>query len=548
MRPHILVVDDSDEVRLLASRILEREGYQVTAADSGVSALKIVQTVVPDLVLSDIMMPEVDGYRLLERLRDDPRLTAIPVIFLSALGDATSLERGNRLGVEHYLVKPFTAKQLLAVVSGTLRRYAELRRVQVIKDTGATSGESQRPLDFEPTGIAPIDDQVGGLCRGRVYLGQGGVGGGKSVLAVQFLHRALERGEGAVLVTTDRVDTVLYVGNSVGLDLQPHVRSGKLVVVGLAERFEYALETREDVVALAGEIASYAAECGATRIAVNSILTILCSAPRLVLSAPLMTDLVDGLERSGSTTLILADDPVTPQEELAMAYLKRTSFGTIVLSPEKHGRGSGVLKLDRMHGVAAAGDGLPFRIAFGTGLVTVDPAATPHVYDELDELRRRVAIEMAASEGDVTGLASVVGGGYRLRDPFALFLRDCVAAALKATEQCALVVARFSFQGDGAAGMPVPRDFAEILAGQEILCWMQPNEVAFLALGAGTKDAEALAGRVRDWLGDRQPIEKFHVATAAYPADAETIDALLDAIGRGLARREAADAAAQAVA
>ena len=161
---------------------------------------------VPDLVVSDIMMPEVDGYRLLERLREDPRLAPVPVIFLSALGDATSLERGNRLGVEHYLVKPFTAKQLLSVVSGTLRRYAELRRVQVIKQDAA-SDSSPRALDLEATGIGPIDDQIGGLCRGRVYVGQGGVGDGKGVLAVQFLHRALERGDGAVLVTTDRVDT-----------------------------------------------------------------------------------------------------------------------------------------------------------------------------------------------------------------------------------------------------------------------------------------------------------------------------------------------------
>ncbi len=289
MRPHILVVDDSDEVRLLASRILEREGYQVSAADSGVSALAELQSVVPDLVVSDIMMPEVDGYRLLERMREDPRLLAVPVIFLSALGDATSLERGNRLGVEHYLVKPFTAKQLLATVSGTLRRYAELRRVQVIKPQAVEAPDGPRALDFAPTGIAPLDEQVGGLCRGRVYLGQGAGGGAKGVFAVQFLQRALERGEGAVLVTTDRVDTVLYVGSSVGLDLRPYVRSGTLVVVGLAERFEYALETRNDVVALAAEIASYAAECQATRIVINSILTILCSAPRLVLSAPLMT-------------------------------------------------------------------------------------------------------------------------------------------------------------------------------------------------------------------------------------------------------------------
>ncbi|MCC6848864.1 MAG: response regulator [Deltaproteobacteria bacterium] len=550
MRPHILVVDDSDEVRLLASRILEREGYQVSAADSGVSALAELQSVVPDLVVSDIMMPEVDGYRLLERMREDPRLLAVPVIFLSALGDATSLERGNRLGVEHYLVKPFTAKQLLATVSGTLRRYAELRRVRAVTPRAAPTAEGPRPLDFEPTGIAPLDEQVGGLCRGRVYLGQGAGGGAKGVFAVQFLHRALERGDGAVLVTTERVDTVLYVGSSVGLDLRPHIRSGKLVVVGLAERFEYALETRNDVVALAAEIASYAAECRATRIVINSVLTILCSAPRLVLSAPLMTDLVDGLERTGATTLVLSDDPVTPQEELANAYLKRASFGTLILGSETNGRQTGTLKLERMHGVTAPTEGRPFRIAFGTGLVTVDPEAAPHVYDELEELRRHIAVEMASAEDEVTGLVATAGGALRLRDPFALFLRDCVAAALKATERCALLVARFGFEANGeviAAG-PValtPQDFPEVLAGQEILCWLHATEIAVVALGASADDVAALAARLQDWLAGRgrgvgRTLVGFRAATAAYSTDGATIDELLENLARALGREEGA--------
>jgi hypothetical protein len=94
--------------------------------------------------------------------------------------------------------------------------------------------------------------------------------------------------------------------------------------------------------------------------------------------------------------------------------------------------------------------------------------------------------------------------------------------------------------------MPVPRDFDGILAGQEILCWLQPNELALVALGAGAEDAQALATRVRDWLAERQPLEKFHVATAAYSAEGGTIDALLEAVGRGLAQSDAT--AAQAVA
>ena len=397
---------------------------------------------------------------------------------------------------------------------------------------------------------------MGGLCRGRVYLGQGAGGGAKGVFAVQFLQRCLERDEGAVLVTTDRVDTVLYVASSVGLDLRPHVRSGKLVVVGLAERFEYALESRNDVVALAAEIGSYAAECQASRIVINSILTILCSAPRLVLSAPLMTDLVDGLERTGATTLVLSDDPVTQQEELANAYLKRSSFGTIMLGSEAHGRGTGVLRLERMHGVnSQSSDGLPFRVAFGTGLVTVDPAATPHVYDELDELRRHIAVEMASADDEVTGLMSTMGGGLRLRDPFVLFLRDCVAAALKATERCALVVARFQFAANGDQAMPAftAQDFGEVLAGQEILCWLNPTEVVVVALGGGTEDGVALGERLQTWLAARgqevgSPLEGFRSAAASYPTDGATIDELLDGLGRTLGKGAESGTSTQAVA
>ncbi len=539
MHPHILVVDDADEVRLIAARILEREGYRVTTADSGASALAALETVVPDLVVSDIMMPEVDGYRLVERMRETPRLAAVPVVFLSALGDATSLARGNRLGVEHYLVKPFTAKQLLAVVSATLRRHTELRRRR-----GSALGGDARQGDVEPSGIAPLDELTGGLSRGRVYLCQGSGGSAKTVFAVQFLHRCLERGEGAVLVTTERVDTVLYVANSVGLDLRPHVRSGKLVVVGLAERFEYALETRNDVVALAAEIASYAAECQATRIVVNSVLTLLCSAPRLVLSAPLMTDLVDGLERTGATTFFLSDDPVTPPEELASAYLKRVAYGTVVLATEAGARTTGMLRLGRMRGMTERADERPFRVAFGTGLVTVDPAATPHVYDELDELRRHVAVDLATSADDVDGLLATADGAVRLRESFAGFLRDCVATALKATERCALVVARYAITPSddlvaGGTAAPTADDFAEVLAGQEILCWSNPSEIAVVALGAEADDARALAERLEGWLTMRghvlgQRLVEFHAATASYPTESGSGDDVLGILGRTL--------------
>ena len=536
-----MVVDDDLEMRRLVSHILQLEGYRVTQAASGANALELVQREVPDLVVLDIMMPNIDGYEVLERLRSDSRLTALPVIFLSALGDATSIERGRKLGVDHYLVKPFAQKQLLSTVSGTLRRYAELRRAWTKQRPAA---QPAAPADFVPTGVGPVDDQVGGLSRGHVYLALGRVGAAKSVLAIQFLHAGLDRGEGAVLITTDRLETVLYVASSVGLDLRPHMRSGRLVVLGLADRFEYLLETREDIAGVLAEVAAHAATCGATRIAVVSILTVLCSTPRLPLSAPVMTDLVSGLERTGATTLLVSDEPVTHQEELAAAYLKRTAFGTIVLDKGPGGSALGVVRLERMLGTATEPRAQAFRVAHGVGLVSADPAAEPDVYDKLAELRHRIELEAASAEEGRAGLVRLVAGGYRLGDAFALFLRECLAAALRVTEQCALLVVRFEMRGAGDAGAELSgEDLAGLLASQEILCWLHPAEIVILALGADAGHAALLEVRLRRRLHEIATrrdgrLAAFQATKAIYPHGGDTVEALLDAVGHELARAD----------
>jgi hypothetical protein len=154
---------------------------------------------------------------------------------------------------------------------------------------------------------------------------------------------------------------------------------------------------------------------------------------------------------------------------------------------------------------------------------------------------------MAAPRRTSRGLITTVGGGVRLRDPFVLFLRDCVAAALKATERCALLVARFGFEasGDVVAGGSVtltPQDFPQVLAGQEILCWLNPSELGRrgarrrqrrrgCARGAscrpGSRRAAGQTGQTLTW----------RVATASYPADGSTIDDLLESLGRTLGTR-----------
>ena len=121
----ILVVDDNENNREMLSRRLAREGYrQVTLAVDGRQALELLASQKFDLVLLDIMMPEVDGYQVLETLKADPKRRDIPVIMISALDEMASVIRCIELGAEDYLPKPFDATLLRARVGASLEKKA----------------------------------------------------------------------------------------------------------------------------------------------------------------------------------------------------------------------------------------------------------------------------------------------------------------------------------------------------------------------------------------------------------------------------------------
>lgn len=128
-RPHILLADDNADMREYVQRLLHPH-YKVTVVANGSEALRAAQAARPDLVLSDVMMPELDGFGLLRSLRSDPYTASIPVILLSArAGEAAQIE-GLSAGADDYLTKPFSARELLARVASHLelsfvRREAE---------------------------------------------------------------------------------------------------------------------------------------------------------------------------------------------------------------------------------------------------------------------------------------------------------------------------------------------------------------------------------------------------------------------------------------
>ena len=124
---HILVVDDLEPNRRALEALLERDGHRVTVAEDGAQALDAVKLDRPDLVLLDIVMPEVDGYEVCRQLKTDPATRLIPVVLVTGLTDTDSRIRGLEAGADDFMAKPFIVPEMRARVSSLLRikRYTD---------------------------------------------------------------------------------------------------------------------------------------------------------------------------------------------------------------------------------------------------------------------------------------------------------------------------------------------------------------------------------------------------------------------------------------
>ena len=126
--PRVLLVDDEPGLRTAVQAYFEDEGFIVSTAADGEEGWEKAQAEVPDVVLSDVMMPRVDGFGLLKRLRDDERLGGTPVIFLTAKGMTSDRIAGFRAGVDDYIPKPFDPDELVARVRNVVQRQERLLR------------------------------------------------------------------------------------------------------------------------------------------------------------------------------------------------------------------------------------------------------------------------------------------------------------------------------------------------------------------------------------------------------------------------------------
>lgn len=136
----ILVIEDEPAVRANILELLEAEDFEAVGAENGFMGAMWAQEYLPDLIVCDVMMPEVDGYEVLSALRQVPATAAIPFIFLTAMVDKADIRQGMDLGADDYLTKPFTRAELLGAIT------SRFNKQQVVMNQYQTERERSESL------------------------------------------------------------------------------------------------------------------------------------------------------------------------------------------------------------------------------------------------------------------------------------------------------------------------------------------------------------------------------------------------------------------
>lgn len=140
----VLLVDDDTTLRMALTRYLEKRGFAVRSASSGVEALNLFEEDPPDLVVSDVMMPEMDGFEFCRRLRSMRSGQLVPFIFLSSRGEVDDRVQGHSIGADDYLIKPFEARELLAKIEAQLERSRRIH-LEIVRMMQRTPVEQSAP-------------------------------------------------------------------------------------------------------------------------------------------------------------------------------------------------------------------------------------------------------------------------------------------------------------------------------------------------------------------------------------------------------------------
>ncbi|HEX2866585.1 MAG TPA: response regulator [Ignavibacteriales bacterium] len=141
----ILIIEDQETVRNNIEYLLRRMGYETFSASNGIKGLELAREIVPDLIICDIMMPQMNGYEVLKNLNADRCLSLIPFLFLTAKAEKSDFRLGMELGADDYLAKPFEAADLLAAVKTRLEKRENLLNAQNNARPAPPAEENSKP-------------------------------------------------------------------------------------------------------------------------------------------------------------------------------------------------------------------------------------------------------------------------------------------------------------------------------------------------------------------------------------------------------------------
>lgn len=221
MGSRILIVDDNPWVRRMVGTMLERGGHEVETAQNGAEGLHKAQSFAPDLVMTDVLMEQMDGWTFVRQLRSTPETSMIPVIFLTALDNEEDRIRGFRLGADDYLPKPFRFEELNLRIERTLRSIGRVQEAaQELKNhedanVGLRGDLAQLGISAVLT-ILEMERKSGVLlieagCTGRVFIREGKiiaafVEGQEQMIGADAVYSMLTWGSGAFRFTALDVD------------------------------------------------------------------------------------------------------------------------------------------------------------------------------------------------------------------------------------------------------------------------------------------------------------------------------------------------------
>ncbi len=154
-KARLLLVEDEKDIAFVVSAQLRKEGYEVRIANDGAAGLKLARKHKPDLVISDVMLPKMDGHEMIRRLREESQ---VPVLFLTARRDEGDRVRGFQLGADEYMTKPFSMHELVARVQALLRRAARAAAPPTVTRLGGLEVDFARHevrVDGKPRHLAP---------------------------------------------------------------------------------------------------------------------------------------------------------------------------------------------------------------------------------------------------------------------------------------------------------------------------------------------------------------------------------------------------------